>query len=946
MLWGFLNQGNICRICNFVTHDRCMSVIRTPCSAIAASLVKNPVAHTWSKAGKFRKEFCSVCRRRLEDNWAVRCEVCYYHVHEECYDLAVNDCRNCATYSSNQDEGYVLNHHWREGGVPPGGKCVMCNKDCGTNEFLSSVHCSWCRRSAHSGCSEHLEQHCDMGVLKRLSLPRYCCSLPRIKLSTGATHEVLTTVDKNVSSSTEKNRDSGSKDQNSYKVCDSSTQQPYKVVPIHGSATAEEILAASLKQFQICDNVANYCLVQVEDGIEKELQPLDVPTRSRSHSGSSLTFCMRARNVDADKGVIRVYSGMQSIDSALKFKTVNASVDTSTEEIIRLALNKMGLKGEGSSAFSLVQVTLHDGVQESVLPQDAHPWQVIKAATARSLREAKLMRFYLRRDAEVSYSISVGLYVGGMPKNKPEDFYERSIKGLVGTLDSDTHIGPVYPSFGCMFMEFNAPDTAARMSAVLQQTRPGLKQLKVFSLPHIEPHILPEDIEPLLIFVNKKSGGGYGEELYLALKRLVNPLQVFNLGEGGPLPGLHVFRFVHKFRILICGGDGTFGWVLTVLDEARQNMACKYPPSALLPLGTGNDLSRVLRWGSGYGSTDESLLNYLIAVDNAEFTSMDRWTVCVEETVGVHFGEHKTLANRLKHLSETSDELSVTTDQRNCHTNVSEMKQQFEDAHRSRAHTDQMLSEQESPEFKRSSKTVSVSRRRDGLGSMDSIGNGSISGNMRLHSRSPNITVLNNYFGIGIDADITLGFHKAREEAPEKFSSRFHNKGVYVRLSLSKMISKGNTSDLVRRVIMECDGKVVRLPDVEGIIVLNIGSWGSGADLWGSDRDDRFLTPAFNDGFIEVVGVNGVMHMAQIQGGLRTGIRLAQCSHVKFTVRGPIPLQVDGEPWMQDGDCTIVITRCSEQARMLMKCKKLGKRSAASPSLARSHGIKHEGYTK
>ena len=35
-------------------------------------------------------------------------------------------------------------------------------------------------------------------------------------------------------------------------------------------------------------------------------------------------------------------------------------------------------------------------------------------------------------------------------------------------------------------MEFNAPDTAARMSAVLQQTRPGLKQLKVFSLPHIE----------------------------------------------------------------------------------------------------------------------------------------------------------------------------------------------------------------------------------------------------------------------------------------------------------------------------------------------------------------------------------------------------------------------------------------------------------------------------
>jgi diacylglycerol kinase (ATP) len=74
MLWGIVNQGSICRTCNFVTHDRCMSVVRTPCSSIAASLVKDSVAHTWSKPGKFRKDFCNVCRRRLEDRWAVRCE--------------------------------------------------------------------------------------------------------------------------------------------------------------------------------------------------------------------------------------------------------------------------------------------------------------------------------------------------------------------------------------------------------------------------------------------------------------------------------------------------------------------------------------------------------------------------------------------------------------------------------------------------------------------------------------------------------------------------------------------------------------------------------------------------------------------------------------------------------------------------------------------------------
>lgn len=41
-----------------------------------------------------------------------------------------------------------------------------------------------------------------------------------------------------------------------------------------------------------------------------------------------------------------------------------------------------------------------------------------------------------------------------------------------------------------------------------------------------------------------------------------------------------------------------------------------------------------------------------------------------------------------------------------------------------------------------------------------------------------------------------------------------------------------------RVCVAQCDGKTVQLPDVEGIIVLNISSWGSGADLWGSDRDE------------------------------------------------------------------------------------------------------------
>lgn len=84
------------------------------------------------------------------------------------------------------------------------------------------------------------------------------------------------------------------------------------------------------------------------------------------------------------------------------------------------------------------------------------------------------------------------------------------------------------------------------------------------------------------------------------------------------------------------------------------------------------------------------------------------------------------------------------------------------------------------------------------------------------------IFVMNNYFGIGIDADLCLDFHNAREENPGKFISRLHNKGVYVKMGLRKMVGPKMCKDLHKEVRMEVDGKPVELPQVEGIIILNI----------------------------------------------------------------------------------------------------------------------------
>ena len=88
---------------------------------------------------------------------------------------------------------------------------------------------------------------------------------------------------------------------------------------------------------------------------------------------------------------------------------------------------------------------------------------------------------------------------------------------------------------------------------------------------------------------------------------------------------LHAFREFPQFRILIGGGDGTFGWVLSVLEEAQDALGFKEPPCALLPLGTGNDLARVLSWGPGYSG--EKVLNILHSVDNSNLVHLDRYVV-------------------------------------------------------------------------------------------------------------------------------------------------------------------------------------------------------------------------------------------------------------------------------------------------------------------------------
>ncbi|XP_033163731.1 diacylglycerol kinase theta isoform X3 [Drosophila mauritiana] len=659
-------------------------------------------------------------------------------------------------------------------------------------------------------------------------------------------------------------------------------RQQYRVIIVQRTYTLEQLLTTALRAFHITRDPQAFYLTDLYAPAGMEDTPMldPTPVLNLVHlEGKRPAIYLRFH--DRDRGHVRVYPGKLQC-SMLEDPYVSVPVDNSTviKDLIRDALDKFGLQDNQIQDYRCSEVLLDRGVTERILSWNERPWDIMKQLGKDSIRQMELMRFYMQHKQD-PHGPNIALFVGNLPTGLSQRNYEQILNKYVTDENKFISIGPIYYEYGSVVLTFEDSMKAVRAFYNLRETIIEDKKLLVLLLPNIEPSMVPSDVRPLLVFVNVKSGGCQGLELISSFRKLLNPYQVFDLDNGGPLPGLYVFRQITNYKILVCGGDGTIGWVLQCLDNVGQDSECSSPPCAIVPLGTGNDLARVLCWGSGY-TGGEDPLNLLRDVIEAEEIRLDRWTV-------VFHPEDKPEEPAMKAPSQTTGK-----------------KKKAHQAH------------------------LSQSQQTNQHHQLPALTSSDISGGAQNEDNSQ-IFVMNNYFGIGIDADLCLDFHNAREENPNQFNSRLRNKGYYVKMGLRKIVGRKAVKDLQKELRLEVDGKIVELPPVDGIIILNILSWGSGANPWGPDKDDQFSTPNHYDGMLEVVGVTGVVHLGQIQSGIRTAMRIAQGGHIKIHLNTDMPVQVDGEPWIQSpGD--VVVLKSALKATMLKKTK--SKRRLTEPHIS------------
>lgn len=406
-------------------------------------------------------------------------------------------------------------------------------------------------------------------------------------------------------------------------------------------------------------------------------------------------------------------------------------------------------------------------------------------------------------------------------------------------------------------------------------------------LPDREGYILGDQFledskdTPLLVFVNSRSGSQQGLMLKMQLRSLMNPIQVWDLADGGPEKILRSFLVFSRLRLLVCGGDGTVSWIISALNKMKIE---KWPPIAILPLGTGNDLARIHGWGGGYAN--ESLLLILKQVQEAYISLLDRWTIKIERKKKRKKSEKKE-SHEIKpftnYMSIGMDALSALQ--------VHNLRENSPDMFFSRAINKlwyTLYGAEDAIKASCSDLPKQVVLIADGV-------------EVPIPKDSRGLIILN--------IDSYLG------------GVPLWSRGVPI------YRSEKNTQK--RRERRYSDGDSIMHLDS----ITNMRRTGSFDSVLGEDIDseeaklEKLLTcdspSSCQDGLLDVISIRGNFHLGQIRVGIANAHRLCQCTSLKIELKKSVAVQLDGEPWKQDKSI-LTLEREKDPAIMLHRAAEGG----------------------
>lgn len=386
---------------------------------------------------------------------------------------------------------------------------------------------------------------------------------------------------------------------------------------------------------------------------------------------------------------------------------------------------------------------------------------------------------------------------------------------------------------------------------------------------------------PLLVFVNSRSGGQQGKPLLAQFSSWLRPEQVIDLATTKPEDALRRFAAVDDLRVLVCGGDGTCGWLMT----AMENVGCTFP-LATMPLGTGNDLARTLRWGHGLtGSMRRE--QWLRRVARANIVGLDRWRVrlydCKEQITGLPptfvAGQQTPASSTASSSSSAASTAREYNGVFNNYMGLGIEAHAIYAFHKAR---------EANPE--------------------------------RFSGRLKNQALMG---ALGLP---TTGLCGCCCPAPQ-LKPR-------LKLSVRRATAQGGAG-----AAHISPWEEVELPShLKAIILVNIPSHSAGAYPWGSARSA--VPQDYADGIIEVVGtvnalhglaylsLNKALHLRRGPGCFK---RLAQAAEVRLELLEPLHVQVDGEPWLQPAGTFAISCKGKSNVLLAPTAKELRRSQTAQP---------------